>query len=225
MAGYIKNKPAISSVALSGSYTDLTNQPAIPTAVNADWNSNSGLSQILNKPTLGSAAFTSSSAYATAAQGALASSALQSQVQADWNAVSGVSSILNKPSIPSATPLSSVSPANLGSTAAVGTSTSAARADHVHQGPFITTGTNTTGATISIGGSVDVVVTLSGTMPNSTYKACYFLNGVTLSLIGTLTATLKSQTTTSVTVTIKNSGLAIAAAGITVDVVAISPTV
>jgi hypothetical protein len=46
--------------------------------VNADWNSSSGDSQILNKPTLGTAAATASTDYATAAQGATADSALQS---------------------------------------------------------------------------------------------------------------------------------------------------
>ncbi len=45
--------------------------------VNADWNSSSGDSQILNKPTLGTAAATASSDYATAAQGATADSAMQ----------------------------------------------------------------------------------------------------------------------------------------------------
>ncbi len=45
--------------------------------VNADWNSASGDSQILNKPTLGTAAATASSDYATAAQGTLAASSVQ----------------------------------------------------------------------------------------------------------------------------------------------------
>lgn len=37
----------------SGSYNDLTNKPTIPAAqVNSDWNANSGIAQILNKPTL-----------------------------------------------------------------------------------------------------------------------------------------------------------------------------
>lgn len=41
----------VAPVALSGSYTTLTDKPTIPAAqVNADWNSSSGLSQILNKP-------------------------------------------------------------------------------------------------------------------------------------------------------------------------------
>ena len=57
---YIKNKPDLSiyaqssdlaEVATSGDYDDLTNKPTIPAAqVNSDWNSNSGVSQILNKP-------------------------------------------------------------------------------------------------------------------------------------------------------------------------------
>lgn len=45
--------------------------------VNADWNAISGDAQILNKPTLGTAAATDSSAYATAAQGTTADSAVQ----------------------------------------------------------------------------------------------------------------------------------------------------
>jgi hypothetical protein len=45
--------------------------------VNADWNATSGDAQILNKPTLGTAASTASTDYATAAQGTKADSALQ----------------------------------------------------------------------------------------------------------------------------------------------------
>ena len=48
---YIKNKPTLSIVATSGNYDDLLNKPTIPDAqVNSDWNANSGISQILNKP-------------------------------------------------------------------------------------------------------------------------------------------------------------------------------
>lgn len=45
--------------------------------VNADWNAVSGDAQILNKPTLGSAAASDTTDFATAAQGATADSALQ----------------------------------------------------------------------------------------------------------------------------------------------------
>lgn len=45
--------------------------------VNADWNAISGDAEILNKPTLGTAAATDSTAYATAAQGTTADSAVQ----------------------------------------------------------------------------------------------------------------------------------------------------
>lgn len=63
----ILNKPTLSTVATSGSYedlsnkptifsgdyNDLTNKPTIPAAqINSDWNSISGVSQILNKPTI-----------------------------------------------------------------------------------------------------------------------------------------------------------------------------
>jgi len=114
----------LATVATSGSYDDLTNKPTIPAPqVNADWNSTSGLSQIVNKPTLGTAASADSSSFATAAQGALAQSAVQpgdlaavatsgsyndltdqpsippAQVNSDWNAITGVAQILNKPTL------------------------------------------------------------------------------------------------------------------------------
>ena len=58
----LTNKPQINSVTLSGnkttsqlniSYNDLTNKPVIPAAqVNSDWNAESGVAEILNKPTI-----------------------------------------------------------------------------------------------------------------------------------------------------------------------------
>jgi len=49
----LTNKPTLSTVATSGSYNDLTNKPTIPAAqVNSDWNASSGVSQILNKPSM-----------------------------------------------------------------------------------------------------------------------------------------------------------------------------
>ena len=54
---FIKNKPNLATVATSGSYEDLSNKPTIPAAqVNSDWDASSGVTQILNKPTLGTAA-------------------------------------------------------------------------------------------------------------------------------------------------------------------------
>ena len=52
-------------------------EPGAEVNVNADWNASSGDGQILNKPTLGTAAATDATAYATAAQGAKADTALQ----------------------------------------------------------------------------------------------------------------------------------------------------
>ena len=49
----LNNKPTFATVATSGSYNDLSNKPTIPAAqVNSDWNSSSGVSEILNKPDL-----------------------------------------------------------------------------------------------------------------------------------------------------------------------------
>ena len=47
------NAQALATVAASGSYNDLTDKPTIPAAqVNSDWNANSGVAEILNKPTI-----------------------------------------------------------------------------------------------------------------------------------------------------------------------------
>lgn len=68
----------LADVATSGSYNDLSNKPTIPAAqVNADWDAGSGVAQILNKPTLGTAAAQNVGYFATAAQGTKADSALQ----------------------------------------------------------------------------------------------------------------------------------------------------
>lgn len=50
---------SLATVATTGDYADLQNKPSIPAAqVNSDWNSSSGVSQILNKPTLATVATT-----------------------------------------------------------------------------------------------------------------------------------------------------------------------
>ena len=50
---------SLATVATSGSYNDLSDKPSIPAAqVNSDWNSSSGVTQILNKPTLATVATT-----------------------------------------------------------------------------------------------------------------------------------------------------------------------
>lgn len=120
----LSGKPSLATVATSGDYDDLTNKPTIPAAqVNADWNASTGVAEILNKPTLGTAAAASTSDFATAAQGTKADTAVQpsdlatvattgsyndlsnkptipaAQVNADWNSSSGVSEILNKPNL------------------------------------------------------------------------------------------------------------------------------
>lgn len=51
----------LATVAETGSYNDLTDKPTIPAAqVNSDWNAQSGVAQILNKPTLATVATTGS---------------------------------------------------------------------------------------------------------------------------------------------------------------------
>jgi hypothetical protein len=108
-----------------GDYNSLTNKPTIPAAqVNSDWNASSGVSQILNKPTLATVATTGNYADLTN-RPTIPAAPVQSdwnesdtsslayiankptipaaQVNSDWNAVSGVAQILNKPTIPTKT--------------------------------------------------------------------------------------------------------------------------
>ena len=85
----------LATVALTGSYNNLTDKPTIPAAqVNSDWNSNSGVSQILNKPNL--AAVATSGSYDDLTDKPTIPAA---QVNSDWNSNSGVSQILNKPNL------------------------------------------------------------------------------------------------------------------------------
>ena len=92
---FIRNKPSLSEVALSGNYNDLINKPSIPAAqVNSDWNAQSGVAQILNKPNLSEVALSGN--YNDLSN---KPSIPAAQVPADWNAQSGVSRILNKPDL------------------------------------------------------------------------------------------------------------------------------
>lgn len=93
--GQILNRPNLAAVATSGSYTDLTDKPAIPAAqVNADWNAASGVARILNKPNLAAVATTGDY---NDLQNTPAIPA--AQVNADWNAAAGVARILNRPTL------------------------------------------------------------------------------------------------------------------------------
>jgi hypothetical protein len=72
-------------------YANLTNKPTIPAAqVSSDWNSGSGVSMILNKPSLFSGSYSDLTNKPTIPA---------AQVSSDWNSGSGVSMILNKPSL------------------------------------------------------------------------------------------------------------------------------
>lgn len=116
------NAPILANVATSGDYNDLINKPTIPSnlanvAFSGDYN------DLSNTPVLGTAAYANTSDFATAAEGNLATTAVQPgdlanvattgeysdllntpsipspQVNSDWNSTSGVSEILNKPTL------------------------------------------------------------------------------------------------------------------------------
>lgn len=87
----------LAAVAASGDYADLSNKPTITQPVNADWNSNSGLSQILNKPNL--AVVATSGNYSDLNNRPTIPAA---QVQSDWTQSDNtkVDFIKHKPAIP-----------------------------------------------------------------------------------------------------------------------------
>lgn len=101
-------------VAMSGSYNDLTDTPEIPAAqVNADWNANSGVAEILNKPTIPTktSQLDNDSGFLTSESdpvfSASAAASITSQDITDWNNKSDFSGdyndLTNKPTIPTKT--------------------------------------------------------------------------------------------------------------------------
>lgn len=85
----------LAAVATSGSYNDLEDKPVIPSAqVNSDWNAESGVAAILNKPSL--AAVATSGSYTDLSNKPNIPAA---QVNSDWSASTGVAAILNKPDL------------------------------------------------------------------------------------------------------------------------------
>lgn len=83
----------LATVATTGDYGDLLNTPTIPAAqVNSDWNANSGVAQILNKPSL-----------ATVATSGLYSDLTGTPSLATVATSGDYDDLLNKPTIPTAT--------------------------------------------------------------------------------------------------------------------------
>lgn len=105
--------------------------------------------------------------------------------------------------------------------------TEVARALHAdwHDNPpkSAASGTVANSATIGIGATADIVVPLSRTMPNATYSAAPTLLAATATLLGTVSIVgVIAQSTTTVTIRVKNSGLSVLSAGaLTVGVIAV----
>lgn len=112
---------SLKQVAFSGNYNDLTNRPAIPAAqVNSNWNAESGVAQILNKPNLATVATSgsyndlSNKPSIPAAPGTLDTTNTEGQATSASEALSGTinlhkvsktgnySDLRNKPTIPEA---------------------------------------------------------------------------------------------------------------------------
>lgn len=101
-------------VAMSGSYNDLEDKPTVPAAqVNSDWNADSGVAEILNKPTIPTktSQLDNDSGFLTSESdpvfSASAAASITSQDITDWNNKSDFSGdyndLTNKPTIPTKT--------------------------------------------------------------------------------------------------------------------------
>ncbi len=156
----------LATVATTGSYNDLSDKPTIPAAqVNSDWNANSGVAQILNKPTLGTAAAANATDFATASQGALASTAVQPGDLATVATTGSYNDLSDKPTIPADISAHRINGAPLSNSASVfyGTSsTAAATVEKVVSIPSITT--------LDVGTVIVVQPTATSTVANSTIK-------------------------------------------------------
>ena len=143
----IRNKPTLAAVATSGSYSDLSNTPTIPTAtsdltndsgfitlaevpaqVNSDWDAVSGPEEILNKPqTAPLVAGTNITITETQNGIEIAAQGGGSSVNADWDAVSGPEEILNKPTPKTLTAGSNITITETASTITIGANVPAAQ--------------------------------------------------------------------------------------------------
>jgi hypothetical protein len=121
--------------------------------VNSDWNSTSGLSQILNKP------------------------AITAQVNSDWNSVSGISQILNKPTFKTINGSSIIGLGNIAISTGVASITGTAVNNNDPLNPVINVnGSETkvnagTNITISGDGTISTPYVINATDTNTTYSA------------------------------------------------------
>ena len=101
---FVRNKPSLSAVALSGSFGDLLNRPTVYQSV--DWNANASSGTTLaiaNRPSIPNAQVNSDWSAASGAAAILNKPSVPAaQVNADWSASSGAAAVLNKPTIPAA---------------------------------------------------------------------------------------------------------------------------
>lgn len=188
----------LSAVALSGSYNDLSNKPTIPAAqVNSDWNANSGVARILNKPSLATVA--TSGSYNDLTNKPTIPAA---QVNSDWNANSGVARILNKPTL--ATVATSGSYNDLSNKPTIPaaqvqsnwTQTNASSADYIKNKPSLAT-VATSGAYSDLTGKPTIPTVNNATLTIQK-------NGST---VKTFTANASSNVTANITVPTKVSEL------------------
>lgn len=98
----IAGTPFDGSQSIDISYLNLTDRPTGSLSqVNSDWNATSGVEQILNKPTLGTAASHAATDFATAAEGAKADTAVQPGALARVATTGSYTDLINKPAVTS----------------------------------------------------------------------------------------------------------------------------
>jgi hypothetical protein len=131
----LSGKPTLATVATTGAYADLSGKPTIPAAqVNSDWTAVSGISQILNKPATWAWGSLSGvpSTFTPAAHASTHIAAGSDPLTLSESQVTNLTSDLAAKANTSALPAASSTTPSMDGSAAVGTGTTYARADHVH---------------------------------------------------------------------------------------------
>lgn len=153
----VSGKPSFATVATSGSYNDLSNKPTIPSAqVNSDWSASSGVSQILNKPTI-----PTNTNQLTNGSGFITSSSLT------WSNITGKPTIKRTETYSGTTNASGLVTITFGTAFAVAPNIQANIINGADNQNIRITSITTTGATVLVRNRVDVI----GLLPTWTNAA------------------------------------------------------
>lgn len=224
---YITGVTSFATVASTGSYSDLSGKPTIPSSqVNSDWSASSGITQVLNKPTLGTASASNTTAFDASGSAASAQAASQ-PLDGDLTslaAASGTNTVYYRSAANTWSPVTmggnmSFTGGTLNvSSPGTGTVTSIVAGTGLSGGTITTTGTLAVSASQSISTLSNLtgngfVKTSGGVGTLSVDTSTYLTGNQTITLSGDVTG----SGATAITSTLKNTGTAGTYSSVTTD--------